>query len=445
MSRFFHRSDKGKLVMSRRAMLRGALGGAAALVALPTLEAMLSSHGTALADGTPLPRRLVTWLFGNGVRLNRWVPQGIGADYPLSDELLPLANVREYVSVLSGFKSGLQLQIGHWEGMAIFSCHTSADAFGYQQPIGPTVDQLVAAANAGKTVFPSIELGISKRVTTGDPQIQYLAHKGPGQPLPPEYNPKALWSKLFASYAPMTDPASPRRVSVLDTVREDILAMQGELGSADKQRLEAHLESVGNLQKQIAAVPPACALPGEPLETNVDVAGVEPLSAVNKAMNGLLAYAFTCDITRAASVIFSSAIGSTIFYEAGAKEEHHNLTHGMDQEIVHKAVVFTMGCFAHLLETLKATPDGTGNLLDNSVVFCASDCAEGATHELKDQPMLVAGRGGGALTHPGIHYRSGGENTSDVVLACLKAAVPEATEIGSGVGYSKTPCAALKA
>ena len=92
--------------MSRRTALRGLLGGAAAVVALPTLEAMLNSSGTALADGGAIPRRLVTWFFGNGVRLNRWVPQGYGANYPLSDELLPLANVKEYVSVLSGFDNG---------------------------------------------------------------------------------------------------------------------------------------------------------------------------------------------------------------------------------------------------------------------------------------------------------------------------------------------------
>lgn len=442
MSRFFHRTPKGKLALSRRTMLRGVLGGAAALVALPALEAMLGSHGDALADGSPLPRRLVTWGFGNGVRLNRWVPQGVGAGYPLSDELSPLANVKSYVSVLSGFVNGLPLVTGHYEGMTVFSGRPLINGY---KPGGATLDQLAAAANAGKTVFPSIQLGVSKRVTMGDPQIEYLSHKGPDQPLPPEYNPKALWSKLFASYSPQADPTAPRRVSVLDVIREDALAMQAELGKADQMRLAAHIEGVDHLQKQIAAVPPACALPPEPTQTNVDLGGVEPISAVNKAMSELLTYAFTCDITRAASFMFTGPIGSTIFTEAGMNMEHHSLTHGADQELVHKDVVFTMECFAYLLEQLMAAPDASGNVLDNTVVFCATDCAEGATHELKDQPMLVAGGGGGALKTPGVHYRSGGENTSDVLLACLQAIVPEATEIGSGVGYSKSPCIAIKA
>jgi hypothetical protein len=447
MSRFFHRTPNGKLAMSRRTALRGLLGGAAAVVALPTLEAMLNSSGTALADGGAIPRRLVTWFFGNGVRLNRWVPQGYGANYPLSDALLPLANVKEYVSVLSGFDNfGAVVQFGHYEGMAILSGHpmTNSNA-GYPKPGGPTIDQVVAAAVGSKTTFPSIELGVSKRVDTySGPLLQYAAHKGVDLPLPPEYNPQAVFNKLFGSFTPGNDPKGPLRASVLDAVRQDALDIQKRVGTADRQRLEAHLESIGTLQKQIAALPPVCTLPDPTLETNIDVSGAEPLAEVNQAMSSLMAYALACDITRAGSIMFTSAIGTTIFNTV-TPMEHHNLTHSENQELVHQGVVFTMQCFAALLEQLKAMPEGTGNLLDNTVVICSSDCSEGATHETVDQPLLVAGGGGGALKTPGVHYRaSGKENTADVLLACLQAVVPDAVDIGSGQGYSNKPCKAIK-
>ena len=44
--------------LSRRTMLRGAAGGTTVALALPLLEAMLNTHGTAMADGTDLPRRM---------------------------------------------------------------------------------------------------------------------------------------------------------------------------------------------------------------------------------------------------------------------------------------------------------------------------------------------------------------------------------------------------
>lgn len=447
MSRFFHRTPKGKLAMSRRTALRGLLGGAAAAVALPTLEAMLNSHGTALADGTGIPQRLVTWFFGNGVRLNRWVPQGEGVDYPLSDELMPLAKVKEYVNVMTGFDNfGAVIQFGHYEGMAILSGHPMGNGnAGYPKPGGPTIDQVVAAAVGGKTLFPSIELGISKRIDTySGPLIQYSAHKSSDLPLPPEYNPQSVFNKLFGSFSPDNDPKGPLRVSVLDAVRQDALDIQKRVGAADKQRLEAHLDSINTLQKQIAALPPVCTLPDPTLETNLDINGEEPLWEVNQAMSSLMAYALACDITRAGSIMFSSAIGTTIFNTV-TKMEHHNLTHTENQEMVHQGVVFTMQCFAALLEQLKAMPEGAGNVLDNSVVICTSDCSEGATHETVDQPLLVAGGGGGTLKNPGVHYRSSGkENTADVLLACLQAVVPEAVDIGSGQGYSNKPCKAIK-
>jgi hypothetical protein len=69
-------------VLSRRTVLRGLLRGAAVSVALPPLEAMLGVNGDALADGTALPTRFGVWFFGNGVRLDRWVPADTGARCP---------------------------------------------------------------------------------------------------------------------------------------------------------------------------------------------------------------------------------------------------------------------------------------------------------------------------------------------------------------------------
>jgi hypothetical protein len=79
--------------IGRRSLLRGMLYGSAVGIALPTLDLMLNDHGTAYADGTPLPKRFGVFFWGNGVRLNKWTPQALGAGYTLSEELAPLVNV----------------------------------------------------------------------------------------------------------------------------------------------------------------------------------------------------------------------------------------------------------------------------------------------------------------------------------------------------------------
>ena len=444
-----------KLVLNRRTMLRGMLAGSAVALGLPTLEAMLGSHGTAFADGSPLPRRLVTWFFGNGVRLDRWVPKVQGAGYELTEELAPLAKVKDYCSVLTGFnnKAGYGRR-GHHDGVAgAFSgipfIELDPGNSNYSSKFGgPSIDQVAATAIAKKTptYLPSLQLGVSKRVTTGEgPTLQYLSHKGPDQPLPAEFNPQLAFAKLFGSFVPKDDQTTKLRVTALDAVREDAKRLQLRVGKNDKMRLDAHLESIYILQKQILAIPPMCVKPGEPVENNKDNNGDEPLEAVSKAMADIIAVAFACDLTRVVSFQQSGSVGGTVYWMTGATIEEHGLTHdAAQQELVHKSVVFNMSCYAYLLEKLQGTTEGQGNLLDNSVVYLGSDAAEGLTHSTFDQPIIVAGRGGGDLVYPGVHYRSSkDENTSDVLLSVLKTIDPAATEVGADQGYSNTPCKAI--
>lgn len=438
--------------LSRRAVLRGLIGGALTTVALPTLEAMLDPNGTRLASGAPLPQRFMTYFFGNGVRLDRWIPAAQGPGYPLSEELAPLAGVQDYCSVLSGFQNRCEQQITHHEGMTVFNGYTFVEQSGlFSKMGGPTIDQVIADRISAGITFRSIEVGISKRLSVMDSgtTLFYLAHRGPNEPLPPEFNPQALWTKLFGSFVPPEDPSIALRTSVLDAVREDIGALKKRLGAADLQRLDAHLTGISELENQIKALPPVCTTPAQPTETNTDVNGQEPLTAVHTAMADLLAYAFSCDISRVASMMISGGASETVFSEIGQSGVHHTNTHnGNAQEEVHQVVVWNMERFAALLERFRATPDGpTGeNLLDNTTIFCSSDCSEGYTHDIFDMPIIVAGRAGGRLPSPGIHYRSqSGENTTDILVSCLQAVDPTAVgvTIGAGAPASSTPCAAL--
>src|SRR5205085_12704497 len=105
--------------------------------------------------------------------------------------------------------------------------------------------------------------------------------------------------------------------------------------------------------------------------------------------------------------------------------------------------IFTMQALAYLLEQIMAITEGTTNALMNTVLYASSDASSGLTHSTDDMPIVVAGGGGGGLVHPGVHYRSGGENNSDILLAILQCLVPDATEVGSGNGHSTNPCAAI--
>ena len=438
--------------LDRRTFLRGMVGGSAAVLALPLMEAMLNSHGTALADGNALPTRFMTWFFGNGVKLSRFEPEAVGPDYPLSEELLPLANVRDYVTVLTGLQNRCEKVITHHEGMTVFSGHTMSevDEFTlFSKAGGPTIDQLIAAKIGADTPIASVHLGVSKHVSVmySGTTMHVLSHKGPNEPQYPQYNPQEVWTNLFGSFVPKPDDRL-LRVSILDAVRDQTTALRKRLGTIDNQRLDAHLAGVSALEKKINTLAPECSLPGKPSETNQDIDGKEPITAVNDVMSDLLTYAFTCDITRVASMLFLGGAAETVFSEAGQSQSHHNNTHDPGknaQQQVHAAVVYVMERFASMLEKFKATVDIDGkNLLDTTIVYCSSDCSEGLSHSIARQPIILAGHGRDKLIYPGIHYQAtpppgAAGNTSDVLLTCLQAFDPTATEIGSGAPRSTTP------
>lgn len=467
----------------RRAILRGLVGGALAAVGLPTLEAMLSSHGTALADGNPLPVRLITWCFGNGVVLNRWVPGGIrtpvtGPGYPVSNELKPFfdAGVGDYVSICSGFDNKCKYQITHHEGMTIWSGHTMTDigqgAGYFSNARGPTMDQVAAQMIGARTAIPSLQLGCITEISQADygTTMHNLSHKDHLQPLPPQKNPQAAFLSLMGLFSPVDDPNKPSRLSVVDSVREDLKLLKTRLGMADQIRMDAHMEGLAELEAKINALTPLCVLPAMPTATADNVDGIRP---VNEAMADLIAFAFSCDITRIASYLFVGGAAEAGFPEIGTPSQHglshnHN-TNALDPSAppyaesgevdqMDAGVNYEMQMAAYLAQKLHTTPDAAGgNLLDQTVMMVSSDCSEGFAHSLVDFPLLVIGKAGGRLKYPGEHFRDESHrNASDVVLSVLQAVVPEATEVGSlapayqlpegnDPAYSNTPFAEIKA
>ena len=173
----------------------------------------------------------------------------------------------------------------------------------------------------------------------------------------------------------------------------------------------------------------------------------EALEDITLAMSKLIALALACDQTRVFTMLFSGSVCSTVYWPVNVTRGHHSLTHDEagDQPQVQATTEYTMKMFGHLAQTLKDTPEGAGNLLDNTVVMGSSDVADGRAHSVRDYPIVLAGRGGGFLKYPGIHHRAPGVNTSTVLLTMLRAVGLQRTEVGAGNGLATASCTAIEA
>lgn len=427
--------------IGRRTFLRGLTAGGMAAVGLPLLEAMLDRHGTALANGEPLPLRLGTFFWGNGVRPGDWAPAQVGPGWSPTPNLQPLhdAGVVADVTVVSGLRHatpvgchnpGRALMLsGSWDG------NQFDGAAGRSSATLPSVDQLVADHFAGLTTFPSLELAVSRAGITGEDTFGCAWRDG--NLLPAELSPRALHDRLFLGFEP-DDSVRMGRLSVLDAVMGDAEALRDRLGTGDRMRVEAHLDALRALEVRVEAEPPTCAVPTAP----VDPAD-ERLMDRMVAFADVLAMALVCDLTRVFSIRFTQSVGDTVFTDVGAAEGHHTLSH-TNMGMHSATVTHTVACFAELVRRFGEQVEGEGRLLDRCALLAVSDLADGSTHTVEDVPVLVAGQAGGALVS-GTHVRdAAGSRASIVPFTLLRAVGVPAATFGTGDGEVTQTLAALE-
>lgn len=463
--------------LSRRTFLRGAAYGIGAAVGLPLLDAMLNDNGTALAAGAPLPKRFGAWYWGNGVVASQWFPSGDGPSWQLSPLMQPLAAVKDYLSVVEGTVVYLPYQVtGHFGSlMSITSgaLGTAQGGLNYAYA-SKTMDQAIAERIGGATRFKSLHFGVA---STDNSDADFgvvhraISHNGPNSPNLPVFDPIAMYDRVFgAGFSTPGNLAAitlANRKSVLDLVAADTRRLQSRLGARDKQRLDQHLTGVADLERQLTAMPvmPGCPVPTRPTSSypalDAEQIQWEPLTAVQTE---LAVFALACDQTRVFTFRFSPANDYTIYpgfppftldpNSTDTGTSMHAFTHyeGGDQPNVQICVRYAMTKLALMLERLKDTPEGAGNLLDNCGIMAFSECTEGHTHNATQAPgipIILAGRAGGRLVHPGIHYVSPaqgdaasedrGRNVSCVPLTLMHALDTGHTAWGSDQGRATEP------
>src|SRR4029450_11022487 len=120
-----------------------------------------------------------------------------------------------------------------------------------------------------------------------------------------------------------------------------------------------------------------------------------------KLLYELQVIAFQADLPRVTTMMVGREGSLQSYPEIGVPDPHHPLTHHQNNaewiEKVTRINVHHLELFAHFIARLKAIPDGDGTLLDHSMVVYGSAIADGNKHTHEALPVLLAGRGGGAI------------------------------------------------
>lgn len=412
--------------LTRRRFLRGALQGVSVCVTLPLLDCYLNDNGTALASGAPLPIRFGTWHWGCGVNAHRWVPTKTGKDFDIPPELAPLEPFRDQLCVLSGFNVALDGKpnfVHHTGNLGIRAGAAPATA---QTSAGETFDVAISRVLGANTRFRSIDVA-----ATGDPKHSY-SYLSSTIASPAVVSPIALYARIFGpefqdpnqtEFAP--DPKIMLRKSVLSAIKEERQSFMRELGASDRERLDQYFTSVRDLEQQLAlqlekpAPAESCVRVDPPQEKHPGT-DVETAMYNHEVMMRLLAMAMACNQTRVFNMVFSDAASS--LRRPGSSVTHHMMTHEepVDRSLGYQPtatwfVERAMESLALVAKIFSEIREGSGTLLDNTLIFAHSDCNLAKVHEVEGVPMLLLGGAGGKL-RGGRHIAGAGGPASRVGL-----------------------------
>jgi hypothetical protein len=419
--------------ISRRAVLKG-MG---VTVALPLLDAMVPAQAVARTIDAASAKKLrfvamemVHGAAGStaiGVKKNLWAPAGVGRDFDLSaTSLSSLEPFKEDLTIISNTDvrnaEAFSLpEIGgdHFRSSAVFLTQSHPkQTEGNDVFAGTSMDQLYAQKFGQDTPIPSMQLSIENVDQAGGCTYGYsciytdtVSWASPKQPLPMVRDPRVVFDQLFGVGSTPEERAANLKTdrSILDWVSTQITQLRKEIGASDRQRLSEYLDNIREIERRIQRVEArnsngdARAFPDAPI-------GVpDSFEEHVHIMMDLIAVAFASDTTRAFTFKLGRDASGRSYPESGVNTGFHNASHHGEREdrIVDFSKInrYHVSMVPYLLERLKKTPDGDGNLLQNSLVLYGSPMADSNIHNHRRAPLFVAGHLGGRLKG-GLHIKA---------------------------------------
>jgi len=433
----------GSKLLHRRAMLIG--GGAA--IALPLLDAMTPPTIWRRSAAKP-PLRFVAFEMVHGSagstsygrERHLWFPAAAGRGFAMTPILQPLTALRDELTIVSNIAvGGAASRDPSEEGPGVDHARSSACFLTGAHPrrgndvfVGASIDQIYARHIRRTTPVPSLQLGIENPDEAGNGQLwpegydpsyrQCISWLDAATPLRPERRLGAVFARLFGRTPARANESAG---SILDRVSDSSGRLRQNLGSQDRQRMDAHLAMIRGVEQRIAAL-------------EDDPNSMLSFSDHVRLLSDLLILAFAGDITRIASVKLGMDRSQRIYSESGVDRPFHALSHHSEDaekiEAFARLNAFHVQQFAYFVQRLHETLDGPSNLLHQSVALYGSPMGDSHVHAHDSVPLVLAGRAGGYIAGGQHIVAAPGTPLANVLLSVAHSLGMEMDRIGDSTG-----------
>ena len=380
-------------MLNRRNVLKGL---AAAAVAGPMLP------GVAQAAKKGSPKRVIFFMQNQGFDPATAIPAGMKASGSLAKVKLPepieaLEPYKERLHIINGLH-GVHTSPSHSAFFGALGGYRGSDGV---PPSGPTIDYTLSKA-LPETLLPHLCIGMdSLENMKAKPTVANLSASGAGQPIFMHSNPNHLYQMLYGGISQGTiRKRHEAQSSMFDRIEQLAAAKGGALPGADKQRYGQYVQGFGDingLRERLGKVSSHL----RRFAPEVDDAYANPefetdwhdrlldlgISALKSGITSVLT------IGSGRGEIFGSWKG------VGVEQQGHNLGHMKqpNNPIWIKIRQYNSRMLVKLMQELESVPEGSGTMMDNTLIVYTSNNADYQHTSGKNWPVMLLGNYDGAF------------------------------------------------
>ncbi len=411
--------------MTRRFSRRSLLAGTGASAVLLPLLNQEQTFGATVT----FPKRIIFVVTGNGTIENSFWPTGTDGNLTLGEITSPLEAHKAQLL----FPRGIDMRVwaennpfggngdAHHNFGAILTStilatgdppHDKggpglalASSISIDQFIGQEFNKQLMAQGQAPLPFPVLSVRAWGRDGTGYATLSWTGNKAP---VSAESDPHRLFNTLFTgrttgSAAP--DPTLVKlmktRQSVLDYVGSALDRQSKRFGADDRLKVQIHLDAIRSIEMQLqgGSVGANCKPPT--IDAVTDFKPMEQFPALVEAEMDLITAALACGLTRVVTLALGDGEDYNIYFPwlgiTGKGIEFptrhkHDIAHRPGVNNVDKINTekWFFSTYARLLDKLSAVPEGSGTMLDNTVILFLNSLNSGFGHSVLKMPIVVA-------------------------------------------------------
>ena len=370
---------------------------AAAAVAAPLLPSLAQA-----ASSKGKPKRIIFFMQNQGFDPKTCIPEDMKVSGSLAKAKLPepieaLEPYKERLHIINGLH-GVHTSPSHSAFFGALGGYRGSDGV---PPSAPTIDYELSKV-LPETLLPHLCIGMdSIENMKAKPTVANLSASGAGQPIFMHSNPNHLYQMLYGGISQgEIRKQHEARSSMFNRIEQLAAAKGGNLPGTDKQRYGQYVQSFGEingLRDRLGKVsshlrrfaPEVDERYSKPeFETDWhDVLLDLGISALKSGITSVLT------IGSGRGEIFGAWKG------LGVEQQGHNLGHMKqpDNPIWIKIRQYNSRMLVKLMQELEKVPEGSGTMMDNTLIVYTSNNADSQHASGKNWPVMLLGNYDGAF------------------------------------------------